>query len=447
MEFRDLIVTPLLLIVVYAVAYVIRPYVTDQVNCRYFFPALTVRIIGALAVGFIYQFYYNGGDTFAYHTHGSRIIWEAMMDSPAQGIQLLFSNGEYGPGLWEHAEKIWYWRDENAFIVIRVATLFDLFTFSSYSGTAVLFAVLSFIGAWCLFQTFYKENPSDHRWIAFAALFLPTVIFWGSGIFKDSLTMAALGILTYSYHLVFIRRGGAARPMSILIMILSAVMIYAIKVYILACFIPALILWWGSRNVARLKSTVLRFLVAPLAAVVIAALGFLAVTKVTENHTRYNLSNLSTTARITAYDIRYGWGARFGEGSGFTLGELDGTWQGMLRLAPAAINVTLFRPYPWEVRNPLMLLASVEALVLLVFTVVIIFGVRQNIFRYLKEPNVLFCLCFAISFAFAVGVSTYNFGTLSRYKIPMMPYFVLGIRFLYGLWHRDRNFERFASAE
>ena len=89
MELRDLIVTPLLLIIVYWAAYLIRPLVTDDVNRVYFFPALSVRILGALAVGFIYQFYYDGGDTFNYHTHGSRHIWEAFMDSPENGLKTI----------------------------------------------------------------------------------------------------------------------------------------------------------------------------------------------------------------------------------------------------------------------------------------------------------------------------------------------------------------------
>ena len=57
MELRDFIVTPIILLLVYAGAYIVRPYVTDTVNRRYFISALTVRIIGALALGFIYQFY------------------------------------------------------------------------------------------------------------------------------------------------------------------------------------------------------------------------------------------------------------------------------------------------------------------------------------------------------------------------------------------------------
>jgi len=93
MELRDLVVTPLLLIVIYVLAYVIRPYATDSINRSYFFPALTVKVIGALAVGFIYQFYYSGGDTYNYHTLGSRHIWEAIMDSP-QGFNLIFGGFE-----------------------------------------------------------------------------------------------------------------------------------------------------------------------------------------------------------------------------------------------------------------------------------------------------------------------------------------------------------------
>ncbi|MEJ0034455.1 MAG: hypothetical protein WDO15_30850 [Bacteroidota bacterium] len=52
-------------------AYLLRKKLCDDINYRYYFPALTVKIIGALAVGFIYQFYYAGeGDTFNYHTRG-----------------------------------------------------------------------------------------------------------------------------------------------------------------------------------------------------------------------------------------------------------------------------------------------------------------------------------------------------------------------------------------
>ena len=40
------------------------------------------------------------------------------------------------------------------------------------------------------------------------------------------------------------------------------------------------------------------------------------------------------------------------------------------------------------------------------------------------------CLLFALSFAFVVGISTYNFGSLSRYKIPCTPFYMLFILIL-----------------
>ena len=445
MELRDFIVTPIVVFIVYVLAYIIRPWVTDDVNRKYYFPALTVRIVGALAVGFLYQFYYEGGDTFAYHTHGSRPLWEAIMESPVEGFRLLFMNGEYGPGVWSTANRIWYWNDPQSFFVIRISAILDLLTFSSYSGTAVLFAVIAFTGAWMLFLTFYRMNPAMHRWIALSVFFIPTVVFWGSGIFKDTITLAALGVATYAFHKMFIQQ--RLRPSSALLMIVAFWIIFSIKKYILLCFLPALLFWAVATYLSRIPSVMLRAIVAPATGLVAIALSYYAISKVGEDDRRYNVNNLAKTAQITAYDIRYGWGARTGEGSGYTLGDLDGSWESVLRLAPQAINISLFRPYLWEVDNPLMLLSSLEALALLTITIHMVWKVRWKLPTYVQRPDVLFCLVFAVVFAFAVGVSTFNFGSLSRYKIPMMPYFLLAIGIIHASVKSDKKFSALAVTE
>lgn len=445
MEARDLIVTPLLLMIIYTVAYFVRPFVADDITRRYFFPALTVRIAGALAVGFIYQFYYSGGDTFTYHTHGSRIIWEALWDDSQKGLALLFSDGTLEGSLYKYSSRIWFFGDPQSYFVIRIAAFFDLFTFSSYCGTAVLFAVFSFIGAWMFFKTFIKLYPDFHKWIAVSILFLPTVVFWGSGIFKDSLTLASLGMATYSFHRVFIEK--KASILSALLLLFSAWIIFSIKKYILLSFLPALLIWWFAKQLSGIHSMMLKILLIPVISIMACALSYFAILKVAEDDPRYNVSKLAHTAKITAYDIRYGWGARMGEGSGYTLGELDGTWSSMLKLAPQAINVSLFRPYLWEVRNPLMLLSALEGMVLLCLTIYVLARVKLQVFKYLQKPEIFFCLVFALIFAFAVGVSTYNFGTLSRYKIPMMPYYTLVPILVYHCWNRDKKRDVFEDTE
>ena len=168
-------------------------------------------------------------------------------------------------------------------------------------------------------------------------------------------------------------------------------------------------------------------------------LGYYAVLKVGEDDPRYHISKLAETAKITAYDIRFGWGARTGEGSGYTLGELDGSWQSMLKLAPQAINISLFRPYLWEVINPLMFLSAIESFILLLLTIYVVWRVRWRLFAQLEKPDVLFCIIFALIFAFAVGVSTFNFGTLSRYKIPLMPYYLLALGMIHFYFKKERK--------
>jgi len=423
--------------VIACLAYFIRPKVTDQITRRYFFPALAVKILGALAVGFIYQFYYNGGDTYNYHTHGSRHIWEAFVESPTKGIQLLTSSDGNYENVYRYATKIIFYTDPASYAVVKTAAFFDLFTFSSYSATAICFALLSFVGMWFFFLTFYEQYPTLHRGFALAAFFIPSVFFWGSGLLKDTLTLACLGIATYTIYRIFIRK--QFNPTHIGLLLISLYILYSVKIYILLTFLPASIVWVFLGNLQAIRSVVLRLMLAPFIITIAVGLGYLAMLKAGEDNAKYSLKNVAKTAQVTAYDIRY-WTGR-DAGSGYTLGELDGTFGSMIRLAPQAINVSLFRPYLWEVKNPLMLLSAVESLLLLLMSIYILFKTNIRGVKAMMNPNVVFALVFSIAFAFAVGVSTFNFGTLVRYKIPLLPFFLVALILLWHHAKRDKNVE------
>jgi hypothetical protein len=440
MELRDLVVTPLLLIIIYILAYVIRPYVTDRINIRYYFPALTVKIVGALAIGILYQFYYDGGDTFNYHTHGSRHIWNAIMDT-SQGFNLIF--GGDVKGLYEYYSQIAFFTDPSSYFIVRIAALFDLITFSSYSATALLFAVISFIGMWMFFKAFYEQFPHLHRWIAMAAFFIPSVFFWGSGLLKDTVTLACVGIMMLALKRILIDKRFNLSTVALLL--LSAYAIFSIKKYILLCFLPAAILWIYLSNLYRIRSLTARLLMIPFVLVIMVGSGYVAVLKVGEGDKRYELSKLPETARITAYDIGFYSGR--GAGSSYSLGELDGTFSGMILKAPQAVNVSLFRPYVWEVRNPLMAISALECFALLLFTIYVIFIKRHVFMRMILDPNVIFCLTFSLTFAFAVGISTYNFGTLSRYRIPMLPFYVMALALMFHYKKKERKFPELEDTE
>lgn len=422
-------------------AFMVRPWLTDEINRKYFLPALTIRILGALALGFIYQFYYDGGDTYSYHTGGSRHMWEAFMDSPIKGIEMMFSGGVHHGSFYKYSSRIEFFGDPPAFFVIQFATVFDLFTFSSYSATAVLFSVFGFTGAWLLFYTFYRKYPQLHFWIAVATLFIPSVFFWGSGLLKDTIVLSSIGIATYEIDRLFNRR--KVSILHILVLLMSVYFIFSIKKFVLQAYLPAVILWVYMNQLKKIPSMALKILIFPIVISFCVFVGYYSVVKIGEGDRRYALDKLATTAQVTAMDIRYLTGKN--AGSGYDLGDLDGSFSGMLKLAPQAINVSLFRPYLWEVGNPLMLLSALESIGLLLFTMVVIAKKKFAIVQSFMNPDFVFCLMFALVFAFAVGVSTFNFGTLVRYKIPLLPFYLIALLIAYS--NNERNVETLEITE
>jgi hypothetical protein len=443
MELKDLLLTPIYLPFIFIAVLVFRRKVCDQTTKKYFLPAFTAKVIGAISVGLIYQFYYGGGDTFNYF-RDTKPIWEAFVDSPLTGLRIIFSDGSYNPDIYEYTRRIYFYVDRYSFQVIRIAAFIGFFTFNTYTLTAIFFAVFSFTGIWSLYQVFYRLYPHLHKEFAIAILFMPSVFFWGSGLLKDTITIGALGWAFYGFYFGLIERKNVFR--NLLLLVLSLLLIKSIKVYILLCFLPAAFFWVFLEYRARIRSRALQFFALPFTIAISIPLGYQAIVKITEDNDRYKLENIASTTQVTAQ-----WITQMGVlqgGSVYSLGEFDGTFTGMLTKFPQAVVVSLYRPFLWEVRNPVMLLSAMEAAFFIFMTIMMFreFKLKDLLSKLNSQPILLFSFVFSITFAFAVGVSSYNFGTLVRYKIPMMPFFLCALYILrsQAVKKRFKKIKRFA---
>lgn len=421
MGYQDLIITPIYLFVFILIGIWVRPHLANRNTKKYFIPALILRFGGAIALGLIYQFHYGGGDTFNYWTHGSQWIWKAFLEDPAIAVELIFNENIHTISNFEYAQKILFFFDPDSYFVIRIAGIFDILSLGTYSTNSLFFAGFSFIAAWMLFSTLSKHYPKNTKALSFAILFFPSIVFWGSGLLKDSITLSALFLLVNALFQILTQK--KYKFFNFLIIVFSCWLLYNIKPYILFCTIPALATWLYSAQIKKIGSAVLKAVIAPFLIGIFGLFGFIATTQATLDNSHYSLDNIAERAWITAYDIRFYTGKN--AGSGYTLGEQDGSWQGMLALAPAAVNVSFFRPYLWEVQNPLMLLMALESLIILLLFFRFVW--TRKVKYLLNDPFLIFCLCFSLVFAFAVGVSTYNFGTLMRYRIPLLSFFLIPI--------------------
>lgn len=432
MELSDLFLAPLYLALLYLIAYMVRPAVTNKFTRPYFLPGLTLKFVGAISLGLIYQFYYHGGDTFNYLYH-VKLIGAAFDHSFSTGVKLLLDDGSsQDPALFPYTTRMfWHQEGSTEFRLVRVAAFLGLFCFNNYTVLALFFAAISFTGVWALYITMVKIRPHVYKELAWTMFYMPSLFFWGSGLLKDTLCIGALGWLFYGFYRGTIQKQAPVK--SLLIGALGAYTLFSIKVYILLCFLPAALLWIFNENSARIKNQVLRFIAKPLFFGLGGLVALYAVTNLTKGDDKYDIDKIGERSKITAdylYEVSVAQ-----EGSGYNLGTQDGTIGGMVKLAPQAIVTALFRPFLWEARNPVMLLSALEAGFFLIFTLRIFkrTGVGATLSLIRQTPILLMCFIFSLIFAASVAITSSNFGTLVRYKIPLIPFYLSGLYILQSM--------------
>jgi hypothetical protein len=426
----DYAILPVVLGVGYAIAYQFRNrrYRRGHPWRKYFIPALTVKILGAIFIGLIYAYYYKGGDTFNYFNH-AQIINSAFNESLEKWFNLVFHiPSAYDPNYNSYISQMEWYSDSAAYTVSSITAILSVFTLNTYLPTCILFAFFSFTGIWALFRTFASSYPRLTAPIAIATLFIPSVFVWGSAIFKDTVCIFGLGWLTYGIFRVMIKRD--YNFSTIAISTLSFILVATIKLYIILGFIPALLMWILFNYSQKITNASVKLLVKfSFTAIIIVGLLFF-IQKFSAELGKYSLDKLAQTSKTTSGYIYWVSGD---EGSAYSLGNFEPTITSMLAKFPLAVNVTFFRPYPWEIKKIIVALSGIEALLFLFLTLKILFalGILRIWGTIIKDPAIQFCLIFSILFAFAVGISSYNFGTLSRYKIPCMPFYALALLMIY----------------
>jgi len=424
-ELKDYILLPVYLFIIYFIAYRKRnnKYSIKNPLYRYYIPALTVKLLGAIAVGIVYQYYYNGGGDTTQYFYNSKLVADYFSTDPGSFIDLvlkpIFITMELHQRIpWGDAV---FGFSESNFFPIRILALLQLITINSYLPCAVILGAVSFTGIWKAFTAFVHMFPDLHKQFAIAFLFMPSVFFWGSGILKDTITLSALCWLFFASYRVFILR--VKMFGSAFIILISIFVIIIVKPYIALAFLPSLIFWIFFQYRSAIRSYYLRVIALPFIVIIISIAGYYTINVIGENNKSFQLDNLTNKAANLNANLRAQDGAAFNIGVTNTSSTAE-----LLKIAPLAITTTIFRPFVWEVRSIVMLFSSLEGLFIMYILYLII--ARNGLIGMFKVisgiPLVTFCLIFALIFSFAVGFSTSNFGTLVRYKIPAIPFLMAG---------------------
>jgi hypothetical protein len=373
-----------------------------------FWPALILKCAAGIGLGLVYTYYYAVGDTFNYFQDGNRIADLARVDI-----------GAYLKFLWDGDESYsitseLIYRQPRAMFLSKVTSIFCLLTFGNYWVISLYFSTACFITAWTLVRKIAAMYSPAVMPAVISFLFFPSVVFWSSGIIKESIALGCLFYLTYIFLKIFNRES-----LSVSHWVMTAFftwLLWNLKYYYLAVFLPVTFTTLTIQFLLS-KITIRSLGVKIMLWLMVFMVPLLAVSMLHPNFYPQRfmevvVSSYNEYNAISDPDdlIHYHW--------------LKATPLSLLRNAPWALVSGLYRPFLTEANSFLQMCISVENLILAILTIAASLNIRKmvrNKYRLLLVSVLIYTILLCIFLA----LSTPNFGTLSRYRVGFLPFFML----------------------
>lgn len=420
----ELIAFPIYLILAYFFAYTFKLKKQHLPHYRYFVTGLTIKIIGAFAFCFVYIYVYKGGDTIAYYESArsfSNLFLEDFTDyfrvvfSPASEANYQLFSGDTGYP-WSYM----YFEEKTNFL-IKLSSPIVFVCFNSYLLSCVAFSILSYIGIWKAYTVFIYYYPDYYKPLFWLFVVTPTSVFWASGILKDTIILAAVGVFLYCCFTLFELKHYRFRYFFWLAA--SGILILSIKAYVLLALIPGIVFWLFGKRMVNKKLFVALFMMGFIFGCVYFMYSFFGYASI-----QSSFEDLLKEASIKQRDLKQSYYS----GSSFDIGDYEPTIGGAVGVSHKALFAGLFRPTIFDARNIQMVLAALENLFLLILVIVVfIFRIKTVAVMLRNNPFLILCLSFSILMALLIGLSTSNFGALVRFKTVFESYFFAALYLFY----------------
>lgn len=350
---------------------------------------------------------YGHGDMFAFHREGMMLASWARADLFGVLPEIFKIILHFEPEL-----TVKLVGSDTTATMKGLASLSCLMFADSLWAISIAWTMLSFFGKVALYMSFRDIFPRQRPQVAIAVLLVPSVVYWTAGMIKESIVVAGIGFAALGFSMLWKRRFLGVIPL-----VLGAGVVALVKPHVVmsAGIAGGAFLYWAravSRGTVEIKPFSL------LAGLAVASVGMLVAGQISPR--------LSVTNLLDEVSELQEQGAR--GGSSFQLSDEPTTGLGaQLAIAPYALLTALYRPVIFEARNPQMLVNALESTAFLLLTIQIFRrrGYRGMMPYLVRYPILSFCLVFALIMALGTGLATGNLGTLSRYRVPLIPFFAV----------------------
>jgi hypothetical protein len=393
------------ILIIFSLAFWVQRKYAQQ-SIKLYWTAYLIKIVAGIVLGLLYRYHYTSDDTWFFFNDAAQISALAKEDFSGYW-QFLFSQS------YATADHILYVHDRSL-LFIKIISFFCLISDNNYWICTTYFALFSFFASWLLYRQVVRLLPDSSTAVGLALFFFPSVVFWGSGLVKETLALSALYLLTT----IFLKFASQEKIIwyEWLIALLSLALAWWLKYYWAAVFavvlITSTIIILLNRRIILSKTKIIFSWIA---------LFFLICMAASFTHPNFYLSRFLEVL-VSNHDqfIKISR-----PGNVIHYYQLRPEWWSILLNSPLAVFSGFFRPLFWEASNIFSVLSSIENLFLLLLAISF-FGKtlnRSDRYKTWLLPILVYCVFLCLFLA----LSTPNFGTLSRYRVGLLPFFVFAL--------------------
>jgi hypothetical protein len=355
-----------------------------------------VKVLVGIFYGWIGINYGNtaeAGDTWWLHWKGVK-EYKLLLTDPGDFIYSVFHSpypGGYG-NFFSSSDSWWNDIKNNTFL--KFLALLNVFSFGNYYVNLIMYSFITFFGTVAFYRVMKDVFPTQKIAVLLGCFFLPSFIYWGSGVHKDGLIFLAISMIVFNIY--FYTRERKIRVFRLTAVLLWLLLILFLRNFMLVTLLPALIAWVVSYKV-RYKPLV----VFSVFYCLFALLFFTA---------KYIHPSLDFPAATASRQESF---VRLNGESEVTVQKLDPNIIGFVKSMPQAFYLTVLRPTFSDVKNLLGLAAFAEVYLYLFFFVIFLIWRNKDL-----DPDqrfVIFCVFFGFSVLMMVGYTVNNLGAIARY--------------------------------
>ncbi len=364
-----------------------------------------IKIIAGIAIGWLSLHFYSAGNDYWDVNREGWKEYQLLWSDPHEYFTNLFKSSYPGgyDGLFDSFHS--FWNDLRNNLVIKLVSVFDIFSRGDYYINSLFFNFIIFFGHIALYRVFIKVYPGKIYPVIIGCFLLPSLLYFSSGIHKDGIVFLLLAILVYAVFLSLQKNRFNFRR--VFIIVISLFLLFVTRSFILFALLPALIAWvlaaktrWPAVRVFTLVYLTAGLLLFNFHSIFPAADPLATIVQ-----KQADFLQLPASATVIKLDT------------------LQPNFSSFMHNAPQSLNHLLLRPYLMELPSPILLPMNMELLLYQLLFIAFIFF-REKRSNRIGGPFIVFAIFFTLTAFLFIGFIVPNLGSMVRYRSLYLPFII-----------------------